>query len=428
MIRRLCLVAAMWLLTCLTDRVLAAEPSAKPAANSVTLAATDWPWWRGPNRNGIAAPDQHPPLKWSESQNVRWAIPVAGRGHGSPTVVGNQVFLATADKEAGVQAVVCYDRQTGRELWNTTVHRGGLATKGNGKASQASSSVACDGQRVFINFVNDGAVYTTALSRAGKQLWQTKISDYVVHQGYGSSPAVYRSLLIVTADNKGGGAVAGLGRATGKIVWKSDRPKTPNYASPIVLHVGGRDQLLLTGCDLVSAFEPASGKKLWEIEGATTECVTSTVTDGNLIITSGGYPRNHMSAIRADGSGEVVWQNKVRVYVPSVLISEGFLYAVTDAGVAMCFKAANGREMWKHRLGGGFTSSPVLVGKNIFATNEGGKTFIFKAQSNEFELVAENQLGDEMFATPTICGGRVYLRVAKRQDDKRQEMLYCLEK
>jgi hypothetical protein len=194
------------------------------------------------------------------------------------------------------------------------------------------------------------------------------------------------------------------------------------------LHVGGRDQLLLTGCDLVSAFDPSNGKRLWEIEGATTECVTSTVTDGNLIITSGGYPRNHMSAIRADGSGEVVWQNKVRVYVPSVLISDGFLYAVTDAGVAMCFKADDGREVWKHRLGGGFTASPVLVGKTIFATNEGGKTFIFKAQSSEFELVAENHLGDEVFATPTICGSRVYMRIANRQDDKRQEMLYCLER
>jgi outer membrane protein assembly factor BamB len=426
--RRLCLVAAMWFLTCPAGRAAAVEPSVESTADTVTVAATDWPWWRGPNRNGIAAADQRPPLKWDDSQNVRWAVPVAGRGHGSPTVVGSQIFLATADKESGMQSVVCYDRQTGRELWNTVIHRGGLSKKGNGKASQASSTVACDGRRVFINFVNDGAVFTTALSRAGKQLWQTRISDYVIHQGYGSSPAVYGSLLIVTADNKGGGAVAALKRATGKIVWKSARPKTPNYSSPIVLRVGGRDQLLLTGCDLVSAFDPSNGKKLWEIEGATTECVTSTVTDGNLIITSGGYPRNHMSAILADGSGEVVWQNKVRVYVPSVLISDGYLYAVSDAGVAMCFKADDGREVWKHRLGGGFTASPVLVGKTMFATNEGGKTFIFKAQSSEFELVGENQLGDEVFATPTICGSRVYMRIAKRQDDKRQEMLYCLEK
>ena len=168
--RRLCLVAAMWFLTCPAGRAAAVEPSVESTADTVTVAATDWPWWRGPNRNGIAAADQRPPLKWDDSQNVRWAVPVAGRGHGSPTVVGSQIFLATADKESGMQSVVCYDRQTGRELWNTVIHRGGLSKKGNGKASQASSTVACDGRRVFINFVNDGAVFTTALSRAGKQL------------------------------------------------------------------------------------------------------------------------------------------------------------------------------------------------------------------------------------------------------------------
>src|SRR5262249_35133518 len=161
------------------------------------------------------------------------------------------------------------------------------------KSSQASSTPACDGQRVFINFLNDGAVYATALTLDGKRIWQTKVADYVLHQGFGSSPAVYQSLVIVSADNKGGtGAIVGLDRATGKEVWRQDRPKTPNYTSPIILKVDGKEQLLFTGCDLVSSFEPLSGKKFWEIKGSTTECVTSTVTDGDLIFTSGGYPKN----------------------------------------------------------------------------------------------------------------------------------------
>jgi outer membrane protein assembly factor BamB len=412
---------------------LVLQPLACPAeelkaVNKIGFPSSDWPWWRGPNRDGIAAADQAPPLAWSKSNNVVWKAPVPGRGHGSITVVGEQVILATADEQADNQSVICFDRATGKEVWKTVVHRDGIERKGNKKASQASTTVACDGERLFVNFLNKKAVYTTALSRDGKQLWQTKITDYLVHQGYGSSPAVYGPLVIVSADNKGqgGGAVAGLDRTTGDIVWSHARPKNPNYPSPIILHAAGREQMLLTGLDLVSSYDPLSGKKLWETAGATTECVTSTVTDGKVIITSGGYPKNHMSAVRADGSGEVVWQNSVRVYVPSMLAHGGYLYAVTDAGVAMCFEMATGKEIWKGRLGGTFSSSPVMVGDKIFVTNEAGTTFIYKAQPTSFKLLAKNDLPGEVLSTPTICGSRIYLRVAEQQDGKRQEMLYCL--
>jgi outer membrane protein assembly factor BamB len=351
---------------------------------------------------------------------------VPGRGHGSPTIVGEQVFLATADEEKETQSVLCIDRNTGEHLWETDVHRGGLSKKGNKKASQASSSVACDGERLFINFLNSDGIYTTALSRDGKQLWQTKITDYVVHQGYGSSPALYQSLVIVSGDNKGGGAICGLDRETGKVIWRNKRAKTPNYASPIILNVAGRDQLLFTGCDTVASFDPLTGKTVWEVAGSTTECVTSIVSDGRHVFTSGGYPKNHMSAFKADGSGELVWENKVRVYVPSMLVQEGFLYAVTDAGVATCWKCDTGEEIWKGRLGGTFSSSPVLVGGHIYVTNEGGTTFVFKADPHSFELVAENKLGDDVFATPTICGGCIYMRVAERVNGNRTESLYCI--
>ena len=279
-----------------------------PESSAIEVGAQDWPWWRGPNRNGIASADQHPPLQWSEAENVLWKVAVPGRGHGSATVVGDQVFLTSADHDSEEQAVHCYDRHTGMELWKTVVHEGGFPKKGNKKASLASTTVACDGENLFVNFLNNGAVYTTSLDRNGKQLWQTKISDYVVHQGYGSSPALYEHLVIVSADNKGGGAIAGLDRGTGDTVWKRNRPEKPNYPSPIILNVAGKDQLLFTGCDLVTSLDPLTGNELWEIEGATTECVTSTVTDGKHIFTSGGYPKNHISAValcRSFGSGSV---------------------------------------------------------------------------------------------------------------------------
>lgn len=389
----------------------------------VKVDPADWPWWRGPNRDGLANPDQDPPLSWSGTENVRWKAEFPGRGHSSPIVWGDQVFLTTADDR--VQTVLSFDRETGKTRWEKVVHQGGIM-KGNKKASQASPSVACDGERVFVNFLNDGAVYTTALDLKGNQIWQTKITDYTVHQGYGSSPAVYESLVIVSADNKGGGAIAALNRATGDVVWRNSRPKKPNYASPVILKAAGREQLVFTGCDLVTSLDPKTGKTLWETSGATTECVTSTVTQNGLVFTSGGYPKNHVSAVRADGSGETVWEHNVRVYVPSMLAREGMLFAVTDGGVATCWDAKTGDEIWRERLGGTFTASPVLVGDRLYATNEAGTTFVLKISKAGAEELAENQLGDEVFATPTFCGGRIFMRVAERTAGDRQEMLYCL--
>lgn len=409
-----------------TSPLPAADDSSPAAAEPIAVADRDWPWWRGRDRNGVAAADQDPPLRWSESENVLWKAPVPGRGHSSPTVLGDRVLLTTADHERQIQSVLCYDRTSGALRWKTDVHQGGFPEKMNEKATMASSTAATDGRYVFVNFLNDGAVYTTALDLDGEQIWQTKISDYEIHQGYGSSPAVYESLVIVSADNKGGGAIAGLDRASGKVIWKQERPSLPNYASPIVLHTAGRDQLIMTGCDLVSSFAPLTGEKLWEVEGATTECVTSTVTDGELVLTSGGYPENHISAVRADGSGEIVWENGMRQYVPSMLARDGYLYTVADAGIATCWNIATGEELWRSRLGGTFSASPVLVGDRIFATNEDGETFVFRALPEKFDLVAENELGERVFATPAICGDRIYMRVATRQNDEWEEMLYCL--
>ena len=395
---------------------------------AIQLAPADWPWWRGPNRNGIAAANQDLPLTWSSTEHVLWNSPVPGRGYGSPTVVGDQVFLTTADEEREIQSVLCYQRHTGKELWQTVVHRGGFTKKGNSKNSQASASVACDGQRLFVCFLNQGAVYTTALARNGQRLWQTKVTDFVIHQGFGSSPAVYESLVIVSADNKGGGAVVALDRATGREVWRRDRPKLPNYTSPVLLNAAGRDQLLLVGCDLITSLDPQSGKQLWEFPGATTECVTSAVTDGERVFVSGGYPRNHVAAVRADGSGTIAWQNNSRAYVPSMVVHERHLYAVLDNGFAVCWASDTGKERWRGRLGGTFSASLVLVEEHLFATSEAGKTFIFKATPAAFEVVGVNQLGDEVLSTPTICGNHIYMRVATYEHGVRRELLYCLAK
>jgi outer membrane protein assembly factor BamB len=254
------------------------------------------------------------------------------------------------------------------------------------------------------------------------------VHEFVTHQGFGASPALYRDLLFVNADSKGGGSIAALSRDKGEIIWEVLRPAMANYASPIVLNVAGKDQLLVQGCDLATGYEPLTGKKLWEVDGATTECVTTMVTDGQRVFVSGGYPRNHVQAIEADGSGKTAWENTARVYVPSMIVHDGHLYATQDGGVAMCWKCDTGEELWKERLGGTFSGSLTLVGDKLYTTNEEGTTFVFRANAKKFEKLGENKLPGEAFATPTICGGQIYLRVAEMKDGKRQEYLYCVVK
>lgn len=394
------------------------------AAGVETVA--DWPAWRGPTRDGVAAAGQHPPLHWSETSNVVWRAAIPGRGHGSPTVVGDRIYLPSADPAAGSQSVLCLERRTGRAVWNTVVHGDGANPGRHAHSSAASSSVACDGSGLFISFLNRGAVYTTALELDGRVRWQSKVGEFIVHQGFSSSPVLHESLVLVSADHRGGGVIVGLDRQTGRKVWSSGpRPKLPNYTTPAIVQAGGRTQLVLAGCNLLTSLDPSTGRTLWEVSGSTEECVATMVTDGVRVFASGGYPRNHTVAIAADGSGQVAWQNTARVYVPSMIVKDGHLYAVMDAGLAVCWKGDTGEELWKERLGGDFFASPVMVNERIYASNVGGQTFVFAASPKGFALLARNQLGNEAYASPVICGSRVYLRVAQR-GDPRQEYLYCL--
>ena len=395
-------------------------------ASPLRSASADWPAWRGPTADGQAAAGQNVPTKWSETENVLWRAPIRGRGHSSPTVVGDRVYLTTADAATEEQLVLCLDRATGKPVWETAVHRGNLETGGHKNSSQASASVAWDGERLYVNFLNAKAIHTSALDVSGKILWQTRVDDYVPHQGFGASPVVHESVVLVAADHRGGGKLAGLDRSTGKIIWQHARPKIANYASPAVLKVAGRTQVVLGGCNLLVSLDPLTGKKLWEIEGSTEETVVTAVTDGSRVFVSGGYPKSHTMAVDADGSGRIAWQNNTRVYVPSMLVHDRHVIALLDAGHAVCWDAATGEERWREKVDKDFYSSPVMAGNLIYATSLRGVTSVLEVTPQRFvRVVAQNQLGDEAFATPAICGGRIYLRSAKK-GEPRQEYVWCV--
>lgn len=385
----------------------------------------DWPCWRGPTHDGRAAPGQRVPLTWSDTENVLWSVDVPGRGNGSPAVAGDGVYLATCDEARGSQSLLAYDRASGRQRWRTTIHESGAMRK-HERSTGASVTPACDGERLFVAFANGGAVVATAVSCAGKPIWQKRVCDYQIHQGYGASPIVHGGLVIVAADHPGGGAVVAFDRATGAEAWRRERPRNPNYSSPVVHRLHGRDQLILIGNDRVVSYDPETGATIWEWQGGTTECVTTTVSDGSRVFSSGGYPRNHLAAIRADGSARMEWENDQRIYVPSLVCRDGHLYGVLDAGIATCWDSATGAEKWKRRLGGNFSASLVLLDDLILATSESGTTTVFRASPAGFEQVGGGTLGDEAFASPAVCGGRIFFRVAEQADGVRREKLVCI--
>lgn len=386
--------------------------------------ASDWCLWRGPNGNGVANPDAVPPQNWGEEENVKWKAIVPGRGHSSPVVCGDMVVLTTATDDA--QFVFAYDRETGAIRWKERIHEGGLPEKLHKKNTAASSTVASNGELFYALFHNRGRLMLTALDRNGKTVWQKNTGDFSCDYGFGyaASPTLHEDLVIVSSDSKDG-YLAGFRQSDGSEVWRTPRKMPTSYSSAIVGEVAGRKQLLISGAEKVSSYDPATGTLLWEAEGTCPVTCGTPVWSDELVFVSGGYPIKKTVAVRADGSGEVVWENGDKSYEQSLLFHDEHLYTLNDNGIAICWNAETGEEKWKVRLGGPVSASPILANGLIYATNERGITFVFRPNPDQFEKVGEFQLGDEGFATPAYVGKEVFLRTANQGVD-RQEYLYCL--
>jgi hypothetical protein len=388
----------------------------------------DWATWRGPHGNGIAAPGQDLPLEWSETENVLWKAAIRGRGHSSPTVVGDRIILATADADRQVQSVLAFERATGKPAWTTDLHAGGFPRKIHPNNSHATCTVASDGERLFASFFNSEAVHLAALDLAGRKLWQKTVAplqpkDY--QHGYASSPTLYKSLVIAVVDCDQGSFLAAFDAGTGAERWRTPRPAMTSFCSPVVARLSGRDQVLLSGCEQVASYDPETGKALWSCEATTKVTSGTPVWDGDLVFASGGFPKPGTFCVRSDG---VVWKNPKKCYEQSMLAHDGHLYAVDDTGIAYCWKGSDGTEMWSARLPARAVASPVLAGGHVYVSNVQGTTVVFAATPKEFREIARNRLGDDTFATPSICGGRIYLRVGHAVDGRRQESLYCIGK
>ena len=404
--------------------------AAAATVRSTTEPSVDWPWWRGPNRNGVAN-GPAPPVRWSATENVVWKVSVPGRGHGVPTVVGDRVYLPTADDDHQIQSVLAFDRKTGDVVWHKDVNKGGFPAQIHPHNSHATPTIAVVGDRIFAVFYHHDSIQVTALDHDGNQLWQESAGSYRPEKhrfGYAPSPSIYLGTVIISAEADTGSYLVALDGETGAERWRTPRPQNNTFSSPTVGQVAGQHLLLISGHDRITAYDPATGRSLWFCPATTRATCGTLVWDGDLVFGSGGYPKAETVCVRVQGdSGTVVWSNQTKCYEQSLVAHNGYLYAVNDGGIAYCWRTADGEEMWKERLPGGpVSASPVLAGNRIYMSNERGTTYVFSTNPDAFKLLGTNQLGDDAFSTPSISGGRIYLRVGKTEGDQRREYLYCI--
>ena len=389
--------------------------------------AEDWPGWRGPRSDGTVT-DTGYPITWSATENVKWKTAIPGTGHSSPVVSKGKVFV-TACIEAEKQRVLyCLDRVSGAILWEKVVLVSDLERK-HGENSWASSTPACDGERVYVSFLDMSRMLVLCYDYAGKLLWEKTPGEFHSVHGFGVAPMLYKNLLILNGDQDAKAFIVALDKTTGEEKWRTDRPnKLRSYCPPVVIEVAGKKQLVLTGSKCVASYDPDTAKQIWIIDGPTEQFVSSMVLHDGVLLMTAGFPVHWVMAIDPTGTGDVTkthvkWSHKNEGgYVPSPVAHGGKLFVVDDKqGFASCWDAKTGKEYWKEKLGGatGYHASAVAAEGRVYFTNDAGVTFVVKADG-DLEVLAKNSLGEEVYASPAFSNGDIFHRGEKH--------LWCIGK
>lgn len=384
----------------------------------------DWPCWRGPRGDGTSL-ELDVPVAWdgATGQNVAWKARLPGVGHASPIVWQDRIFTVTCLQQSQQRLLVCLDRRTGRQLWRQVV----LETPLEGKHvlnSFASSTPATDGRNVYVSFLDRQDMVVAAYDLDGRRQWLVRPGVFSSKHGYCSSPVVFEDKVIINGDHDGEAYLVALDKATGKTVWKVDREnKTRSYCTPIIRHFDAVPHLILSGSLSVCSYDPRDGSRHWIIDGPTEQFVASMVDNGKYLFLTAGFPDRHILAIRPDGHGNitdthVVWRTTENAaYVPSPIVVGDYFLVVSDQGIASCFVADTGQRMWKERIGPRFSASLVSAGGLAYFTSDRGVTTVVRPGSS-FEVVAENDLGEDVYASAAISRGQIFLRGV--------EHLYCI--
>ena len=404
------------------------------ALHAAVSLAQDWPAWRGPTLDGHApkTASGQVPVAWSENQNIAWRATVPGKGHASPIAVGGSVFLLTHQEQNKTICLLKYDALNGTPMGKLVLHRGvNSPSYLHKKNTIASSTPSSDGKAVFVVAQVGSAIHASAVSVQGQLLWQRVVAPYRAGDGwfgYGASPLLVGNALVipVETDDREGGLFA-VSKIDGRPLWRAIRPQETGYSSPIVAKLDGRLQILMSGGHQVAAYQPQDGRLLWQVKATSRTTCGTMVWKDNMVFASGGFPDSGTYGVLVNQQGaRVVWQNRVKCYEQSMVVAGDFLYGFADNGIMFCWRCSDGREMWKQRLGGPVSASPLLVGDRIYASNERGVTFVFRASPQSFQLLGKNVIGDSSFASPIYADGKLFLRHAAFENGVRQEFLVAI--
>jgi outer membrane protein assembly factor BamB len=389
---------------------------------SSPVSAENWPGWRGPRGDGTSL-EKNVPVRWSSTENIVWKVSIPGKGHASPIVWDNRIFVVTALEKQKQRILLCLEREKGKVLWQRVVLESPLERK-NSLNSYASSTPVTDGEKVYVSFLDRDRMLVAAYDFEGNKVWEVRPGVFSSMHGYCSSPVLWKGKVIVNGDHDGPAYIVALERATGRTVWKTPRPNmTRSYCAPVIYHIDGRNQMILSGSKCVASYDPDTGKQHWIIDGPTEQFVASLVYNGELLFMTCGFPDLFMQGIRPDGRGNVtdthvVWQkDRDCSYVPSPVAAGPYFLVVSDSGVASCLKAKTGETLWRQRLEGKHSPSLVVAAGLVYFLSDRGVMTVVRP-GPQYEVVVRNELGEKTRASPAISNGRMFLRGV--------ENLYCI--
>jgi outer membrane protein assembly factor BamB len=385
--------------------------------------AADWPQFRGPGGQGHSDATNLP-LTWSETENIKWKVPVAGLGWSSPAIKGDQIWITSAVDDGKTLHAIALDRATGKSLHDVTIFE--LAEPGpvHAKNSHASPTPLIEGDRVYVHY---GAHGTACLKTDGTIVWKTQDLKHDHRHGPGGSPVIFEDLLILNCDGSDIQFVVALDKNTGEIRWKKKREhigedrltgksNVPmSYTTPLLTEINGTIQLLSSGADSIVSYNPRNGEEYWWFRYDGYSNVPRPVVGKGLVFISSGYDRPEFYAVKVDGTGDVTeshlgWNMKKAAPLnPSPLLVGDELYLVDDDGIATCLDAVTGTQHWQRRIGGNFSASPTLADGKIYLLDEEGKTTVI-APGKKYEVLATNTLEGRTLATPAMVDHSVFLR------------------
>jgi outer membrane protein assembly factor BamB len=416
-----------------------------------------WPQWRGPFFNGVARGDA--PTNWNDTTNVKWKTPIPGRGHSTPVIWGDRIFVTTATPtakpvatsallpqetqarggrgpggDAGPQLerrleVLCLDRKSGKILWQrtarlTTPHEGYHRAYG----SFASNSPVTDGKFVYASFGSRG-VYCYDFN--GKLIWEKDLGVQMKMRlafGEGTAPLLVGKRLFLVFDQEAGSFIVALDKRNGKELWRAERNERSSWSTPLAIERDGQTQIVVSATTRVRSYDAETGKVLWEAAGLGANAIPAPVHHNGMVYVMTGYRDPKLLAIKLGKEGDltnsdaIAWsQTRGLSYTPSPVLFENKLYVVTDNGMISAFNATTGEAFYSQtRLPKPYNikASPVAANGKLYQATEDGDVVVFK-MGEKFEVVATNTLEDQVFiATPVIAAGEIFLRS--------QNTLFCI--